>query len=60
MAVNVSWEVRPYSLVDYYQRLEGNYCLQLPIVKMEAARSSETQVPFYHTARRHIPEDGNI
>jgi hypothetical protein len=29
-------------------------------LKLEAADPSETLVPLYHTARRHIPEDSNI
>jgi hypothetical protein len=29
-------------------------------LKMKAAGSSETIIPFYQAVRRHIPEDGNL
>jgi hypothetical protein len=46
----VFWVVAPCSVVEVYQSA----------LMMEAARTSETLVNFYHTTRRYNPEDSHL
>jgi hypothetical protein len=48
----VFWVIAPCSLVEVYQRFIA--------LMMEAARTSETLVNFYQTARRYNPEDSHL
>lgn len=52
----VVWAVLPRSPVDRYRRFEGIYCLHL----QKVLGPSETLLPIYHTALRHIPEGHNF
>jgi hypothetical protein len=56
----VVWVVAPCSLVEVYQRFRGTCCLHHQSDEMEAARTSETLVNFYHTTRRYNPEDSHL
>jgi hypothetical protein len=60
----VFWVVSPCSLVEVYQRFRGPCCLHHQgdefALMMEAARTSETLVNFYQTARCCNPEDSNL
>jgi hypothetical protein len=69
----VSWDVTPYSVVEFFRRFGGTYCpcLQhrrvnktsnespcLPFTYFAySVASSETLISFYHTTRHHITED---
>jgi hypothetical protein len=58
--IAVSWHVTPCSLVDRYQRLEGNCCYPgHGIIKMEAAGIFETS-PTYQAIPCHILGDHNL
>jgi hypothetical protein len=59
--ITVLWDVTPSSFAATFQKY-----LLLPswayssTLKMDAASSSETSVPVYHTTRYNIPADRNI
>jgi hypothetical protein len=54
----VFWVVAQCNLVEIYQCFRGPYCLGLLL--LEAARTSERLVNFYHTTRRYNPEDSDL
>jgi hypothetical protein len=57
----VFWVVAPYSLVEVYQHYRGPCCLHHQVaLMMVAARTSETLVNFYQTARRYNPENSHL
>jgi hypothetical protein len=57
MMMAVFWVLSRCSLV-VYQRFRGTFCLHHQGDElMEAARTSETLVNFYQTARRYNPEE---
>jgi hypothetical protein len=58
MKMAVFWVVAPCKLVEVYKLFRGHR--GLIALMMEAARTYETLVNFYQTARRYKPEDSHI
>jgi hypothetical protein len=59
----VFWIVAPCSLVEVYrvsEVLAASIIRAMIGLMMEAARTSETSVNFYQTARRYNPEDSHL
>jgi hypothetical protein len=55
ISIAIFWIAAPCSLAEVYRRIRG--ACALIALMMEAARTSETSVNFYQTARRNNPED---
>jgi hypothetical protein len=52
------WVAAPCSPVEVYRRFRGTV-INLRAM-MKAARTSETSINFYQTARHNNPEDGHL
>jgi cobalamin synthase len=56
----VFWVVVLCSLVEIYSVSEDLAASMIIALMMEAARTSEMLVNFYHTTRRYNPEDSHL